>query len=114
MSYVPDKDEQGRTLGYVALIHDMTDRHRAELALQAERKRLHDILMNAPAAISLRSGPDGVFTFVNAKYQSIMRVAAMLGGRRASPPGATSGSLRRADRARVRDGEAVTGTEVPR
>ena len=70
MSYVPDKDEHGRTLGYVALIHDMTDRHRAELELQAERKRLHDILMNAPAAISLRSGPDGVFTFVNAKYQA--------------------------------------------
>ena len=105
MSYVPDKDEQGRTLGYVALIHDMTDRHRAELALQAERKRLHDILMNAPAAIALRSGPDGVFTFVNAKYQGMMEGRAMLGRTtREVHPDADGGSLRGADGARVRDG----------
>jgi PAS domain S-box-containing protein len=31
MNYVPDKDEQGRTQGYVALVHDLTERRRAEL-----------------------------------------------------------------------------------
>ena len=31
MNYVPDKDEHGNTQGYVALIHDMTDRQRVEL-----------------------------------------------------------------------------------
>jgi len=114
MSYVPDKDDHGRTLGYVALIHDMTERRRAELALQAERKRLHDVLMNAPAAIALRSGPDGVFTFVNAKYQSIMEGRVLLGKttREIHPDP-------RADRfaelmARVyATGKAVSGTEIP-
>jgi PAS domain S-box-containing protein len=114
MSYVPDKDEQGRTLGYVALIHDMTDRHRAEVALQTERKRLHDILMNAPAAVSLRSGPGGVFTFVNAKYQELMAGREM--------PGKATGEVLTqptADRfielieQVYRTGEAANGTEIP-
>ena len=114
MNYVPDKDEQGRTLGYVALIHDMTDRHRAELELQAERKRLHDILMNAPAAIALRSGPDGVFTFVNAKYQKKMEGRAMLGKttREIHPEPTADRFVELFERVHA-TGEAVAGTEVP-
>jgi PAS domain S-box-containing protein len=114
MSYVPDKDEQGRTLGYVALIHDMTDRHRAELELQAERKRLHDILMNAPAAIALRSASDGVFRFVNAKYQGMMSGRPMLGKttRDVHPEPTADRFVEMIERVH-RTGEAVTGTEVP-
>jgi PAS domain S-box-containing protein len=114
MSYVPDKDEQGRTLGYVALIHDMTDRHRVELELQVERKRLHDILMNAPAAIALRSGPEGVFTFVNATYQKFMEGRAMLGRttREIHPAPTVNHFMELIERVYA-TGEAVTGTEVP-
>ena len=114
MSYVPDKDEQGHTLGYVALIHDMTDRHRAELELQAERQRLHDILMNAPAAISLRSGPDGVFTFVNATYQALMEGRTMLGRttREIHREPTVDRYMHLIERVYA-TGRAVTGTEVP-
>jgi PAS domain S-box-containing protein len=113
MSYVPDKDEQGRTLGYVALIHDMTDRRRAEVELQAERKRLHDILMNAPALIALRSGPDGVFTFVNAKYQGKMADRPMLGKTtREIHPEPTADRFIELYQRVFKTGEAVTGTEV--
>ena len=114
MNYVPDKDEQGRTLGYVALIHDMTDRYRAELELQTERKRLHDILLNAPPAIALRSGPDGVFTFVNAKYQKKMGGRAMLGKttREIHLEPTAHRFVELFERVHA-TGEAVTGTEIP-
>ena len=115
MSYVPDKDEQGRTLGYVALIHDMTDRHRAELALQAERKRLHDILMNAPAAICPALRPRrGVHVRQREVPGHRWKGAPCWARRRAR-----SIPMPEADRfaelmARVyATGEAVTGTEVP-
>jgi PAS domain S-box-containing protein len=114
MSYVPDKDEHGRTLGYVALVHDMTDRHRAELELQTERKRLHEILMNAPAAISLRSGPEGVFTFVNARYQKLMEGRAMLGRTtREIHPGPTLDRFIELIERVYATGEAASGTELP-
>ena len=114
MSYVPDKDEEGRTLGYVALIHDMTDRRRAELELQAERQRLHDILMNAPAAISLRSGPEHVFRFVNAAYQRMLPGCDILGRttREVHAVSTTPRFLEMLERVYV-TGEAVTGLEVP-
>jgi PAS domain S-box-containing protein len=113
MSYVPDKDEQGRTLGYVALIHDMTDRRRAEVELQAERKRLHDILMNAPALIALRSGPDGVFKFVNAKYQTKMGGRPMLGKTtHEMHPEPSAQRFVELYRHVYQTGEAVTGTEI--
>jgi PAS domain S-box-containing protein len=114
MSYVPDKDEEGRTLGYVALIHDMTDRRRAELELQAERQRLHDILMHAPAAISLRSGPEHVFRFVNAAYQRLLPGCDMLGRttREVHNVSTTPRFLELLERVYA-TGEAVTGLEVP-
>lgn len=114
MNYVPDKDEQGRTLGYVALIHDMTDRHRAEVELLSERKRLHDVLMNAPAAISLRSGPDGVFTFVNAKYQDVVGDRAILGKttREAHSEKASDRFMELLGRV-FATGVAASGTELP-
>ena len=114
MSYVPDKDEEGRTLGYVALIHDMTDRRRAELELQAERQRLHDMLMNAPAPISLRSGPEHVFTFVNAAYQRMLPGRDIL-GRTTSEVHAVSTTPRFLELLErvYATGEAATGMEVP-
>jgi PAS domain S-box-containing protein len=114
MSYVPDKDDEGRTLGYVALIHDMTDRRRAELELQAERQRLHDILMNAPAAISLRSGPEHVFRFVNAAYQRMLPGRDILGRttREVHAVSTTPRFLELLKRVYA-TGEAVTGLEVP-
>jgi PAS domain S-box-containing protein len=113
VSYMPDKDEQGRTLGFVGLVHDMTERRRAEVQLQAERKRLHDILMNAPALIALRSGPDGVFTFVDAKYQAKMGGRPMLGKTtREVHPEPTANRFVELYQRVYRTGEAVTGTEV--
>jgi PAS domain S-box-containing protein len=114
LNYVPDKDEHGRTQGYIALVHDLTDRHRIELELQTERKRLHDILMHAPAAISLRSGPDGVFTFVNAHFAQLTEGQVLLGR---TTRQAYSEST--ADRLMVllervyATGEPATATEVP-
>ena len=114
MNYVPDKDEHGHTHGYVALIHDMTDRRRAELQVHAERKRLYDILMHAPAAISLRSSPDGTFTFVNTIFDRLAGNRPLLGKtmREAFPEPTTDRFVELFARMQA-TGETVTGTEVP-
>ena len=68
-NYVPTRTAQGAVKGFVVLVHDITDRKRTEAEVEAERARLYDILMSAPASIALLSGPDQVFTLINPIYR---------------------------------------------
>ncbi|MCY1021763.1 PAS domain-containing protein [Pyxidicoccus sp. MSG2] len=68
-SYVPTRTPQGQVKGFVALVHDITDRKRAEAEVEAQRARLYDVLMNVPASIAILRGPDQVFTLVNPLYR---------------------------------------------
>jgi PAS domain S-box-containing protein len=71
-TYVPTHTPQGKVKGFVALVHDITDRKRAEAEVEAQRARLYDVLMNIPASIALLSGPEQVFTLVNPHYQQLV------------------------------------------
>ncbi len=68
-TYVPTRTPQGHVKGFVALVHDITDRKRAEAEVEVERARLYDVLMNVPASIAILRGPDQVFTLVNPLYR---------------------------------------------
>nr|WP_225937634.1 PAS domain-containing protein [Myxococcus sp. RHSTA-1-4] len=70
-TYVPTRDARGNVKGFVALVHDITDRKRAEAEVEAQRARLYDVLMNIPASIALLSGPEQVYTLANPLYQQL-------------------------------------------
>ncbi|WP_224242007.1 PAS domain-containing protein [Hyalangium gracile] len=78
-TYVPRRDEQGQVQGFVAHLHDVTDRKLAEAELEAQRSRLHDILIHCPASICILSGPRQVFTLVNPIFQRLAGGRALLG-----------------------------------
>ena len=54
------------------LVEAAAARDRALRDVQAERQRLFEIFMQAPAAITLLEGPDHVFTVVNPLYQELI------------------------------------------
>jgi PAS domain S-box-containing protein len=70
-NYIPDFDSTGKLRGIAILVLDVTARRRAEMAVEAERRRFETVLMEAPAAISLR-GRDRAFSVVNPVYQAVM------------------------------------------
>ncbi len=73
-TYVPIRNPRGEVKGFVALIHDITDRKRAEAEVETQRARLYDVLMSIPASIAILSGPEQVFTLVNPIYQKLSSV----------------------------------------
>ena len=54
------------------LVEAAAARDRALREVQAERQRLFEIFMQAPAAITLLEGPEHVFTVVNPLYQELI------------------------------------------
>ncbi|MGO9579863.1 MAG: ATP-binding protein [Desulfobaccales bacterium] len=57
-------DPQGRPLGVIGVIRDMTALRRAETALEAERRRLFSLLEELPAYVNLKA-PDYSIKFAN-------------------------------------------------
>jgi PAS domain S-box-containing protein len=57
-------DPQGRPLGVIGVIRDITALRRAETALEAERRRLLSLLEELPAYVNLK-GPDYSIKFAN-------------------------------------------------
>ncbi len=78
-TYIPSRDARGEVQGFVAHLHDITDRKRAELELEAQRSRLEDILINCPAPICILSGPQQVFTLANPIFQKLSGIPKLLG-----------------------------------
>ena len=62
------RDEQGEAVGVFAAARDITERKRAEAAVQAERQRLFDVLESLPAMICLLN-PDYHVTFANRSFR---------------------------------------------
>ena len=77
-NYIPDFDSNGRLRGIAILVLDVTDRRRAEMAVEDERRRFETVLMEAPAAISVR-GLDRTFSVVNPVYQAVMGCKDLVG-----------------------------------
>ncbi len=79
LNYSPIMDESGSPAGVLSIVVETTQRilaeqkqTQAEEALLAERQRLFNLFMNAPAAISIFSGPDLIFQLANAPYQKLV------------------------------------------
>jgi PAS domain S-box-containing protein len=81
VSYMPDRDERGQVVGWIASITDITERKQAEEALrrieeerkvaeavQVERQRFQDVLNMLPAYVILLS-PDHRVPFANRFFE---------------------------------------------
>ncbi len=56
-------------------------RKQASTALKAERQRLYDLLMNAPASVAILSGPDLIFEFANPQYRKLLGIDHNIDGK---------------------------------
>ena len=74
-SAVPVYASDGTQLGAAMTVRDITDQRRLQRQVEHERTRLQQILMEAPAAISVTEGPDHVVVMQNAVSRQ------MIGGR---------------------------------
>lgn len=79
LSYSPVRDEAGTVGGIFVTVFDVTsevrtrhERDRALAAARAERERLYEVFMQAPAAIAVLEGDDHVFTVANPRYRALV------------------------------------------
>ena len=72
MSKVPLLDEDGIVVGMLGTTEDITDRRRAEQALQASEQFLSDILENIPSMVFVKDARDLRFVRVNRAAERIM------------------------------------------
>ena len=79
LSYSPVLDESGGVGGVFVTVFDVTsevrtrqERDRALAEATAERERLYDVFMQAPAAIAVLEGPEHRFTVANARYRELV------------------------------------------
>jgi len=71
--------EQGLTVGISVFAYDVTERVRTRQAADQQRKLLHALFMDAPAAICIMKGPDLVYELVNPGYQALFPERELLG-----------------------------------
>jgi PAS domain S-box-containing protein len=78
--------DDGRPLRLVGVSTDVTEqrqieaaRDRALAAAKAERARLYELFMQAPAAIAVLEGAEHLFTVANPRYQELVGARPMLG-----------------------------------
>ncbi len=86
LSYSPLPDDSGAAAGVLAIVHETTNRIKAEAsqsvaeaAQKAERQGLHSLLMQAPAMIAILSGPDHVFELANSLYMQLVGYRPLIG-----------------------------------
>ncbi|NMO13671.1 PAS domain-containing protein [Pyxidicoccus fallax] len=86
LNYHPVRDESGNVGGVFVTIVDVTqevrarrERDRALAEAKAERERLHEVFMQAPAIIAVLEGPDHVFKVANASYKALIGGREVLG-----------------------------------
>jgi len=75
MIYMPDRDERGQVVGWVASITDNTARKAAEEALGESEDRYRGVVENTTAII-LRVAPNGVITFANQRALELFGYSA--------------------------------------
>jgi PAS domain-containing protein len=119
---VPYRAPDGQVLGFVALVQDVTERHRLAAQLQetrsqleAERARLQGVFQNAPAIICTFRGPQLVYEFSNPLHQRLVGVGRELAGRpvrEAVPEAVDQGVVALLERV-YQTGEAYFDRELP-
>jgi signal transduction histidine kinase len=63
--------EAGAVAGVSIFAYDVTERVLARQEREMQRQRLHELFMQAPAAICILGGPDLVYELVNPSYQAL-------------------------------------------
>lgn len=112
-----------QTAGRIAVLFTNTsERKRAEIALrdsekqvQAERQRLYDLLMQAPAAIMVTKGPDHIYELLNppaVQFLGVHRQYIGRPGREAVPEAVEQGFFELLD-AVYQTGKPFIGNEIP-
>ncbi len=86
LSYSPIREETGKVGGVIVTVFDVTsevrarrERDEALAQARAERGRLYDVFMQAPAIIAVVEGPDHVFTVANERYRELVGHRDILG-----------------------------------
>jgi hypothetical protein len=72
LDYSPLLGEDGRPVGVMAIVIEITDKVRIEQELEAERKSLRLMFEQAPGFIAMVSGPEHRFTMVNEAYRALV------------------------------------------
>ncbi|WP_162910650.1 PAS domain-containing protein [Hymenobacter oligotrophus] len=95
-----DTADQPRTAVEEALRQSQVREQQARAEAEAQRRRLHDVLMALPAQVSTFNGPEHVYELVNPRYQQLFpsRPVQGLPIRQALPELAGQGIIERLDR----------------
>jgi signal transduction histidine kinase len=111
-SYSPVWDDCGRIRGTLVVCSETTARVKAERASSAERRRLLEVLQQAPAFFALLQGPDHVISMANPLYLRLVNNREVLGKpvRIALPEAVEQGYTAILDR--VYHGEPYAGYEA--
>ncbi|CAN5753453.1 hypothetical protein BH23GEM3_BH23GEM3_03010 [soil metagenome] len=112
-SATPVLDSQGRMLGAVLTLRDVTPERRLRQQLEEERARLHTVFQRAPAVIAIYSGPEHTITMVNPAWEVTVGKTDVLGRtfREAFPEVASTGLYEMLDRV-YETGEPFVGNEA--
>lgn len=113
-SVIPVRNDAGELQYIVTTALDVTERRRAELALQAQKELLQYVLDNVPARISLKD-PDGRYVMVNRELSQVAgKLAEEFIGKTIEDmfPRATADALDGWFAQVLRTGEAVHDTEL--
>lgn len=114
----PLRDAAGAIIGVVGIAEDVTDRHRAERALEASQRLLRTIIDTLPEALFVKDR-EGRYQLVNARHaQSYgLTPADFIGRRSAELPKALSASrmewIRLSDREVLEHGRTMEIAEIP-
>lgn len=121
LSYSPVYGESGAPAGIIVTVFDVTrevrvreERDRALAESRAERERLYDVFMQAPAAIAVLEGDRYVFTVANPRYRELVGNRDVVGRpvAEALPEIIDQGFMELLDRVRT-TGEAFIAHEAP-
>jgi PAS domain S-box-containing protein len=113
-SKVPLRDSEGRVYALLSVVIDISDRKRAEQAVQQSRQLLQDVIDAVPAAIAVKDR-DLRFILVNRGFEALYQTPAseIIGRRTGEFRGAENAALIEAmDREVLRTGKALPFREI--
>ncbi|MDP9348035.1 MAG: PAS domain S-box protein, partial [Gemmatimonadota bacterium] len=112
-SAAPVITEEGKRLGAVLTLRDVTEQRRLQRQLEVERVRLREVFLQAPALIAVLRGPEHVYEIANPPYLALLGNRQIVGRpiREALPELEGQGYFEMLDGV-YRSGEPVVGNEM--